>query len=272
MFSKALLNATYQNGRPGQPTKAHEQAEHHRFKKEFLFKEQIIAKDIYASRLIQQLLIIKTLEQHLQSEAAKTELSAFFALNYLEQLWRSQAMENDLKSLGLDPQAIKTEQTTPATKTYLSHLETLKPKALLAHFLLHVVGFMHGGNIIQTRYLKPSNERSPDKIPAEQYDFSAAIAKAEERSIMSLYGSMMQEVDKISLSDEEYDELFAECNLVYESMSAIYDDLCIMHTQQQSLNKASLALLSVSLAALAFIIKLAADYLNWDKQQSYRPA
>ena len=53
MFSKALLEATYKNGRPGKPTEAHEQAEHHRFKTEFLFKNKAISKEIYASRLIQ---------------------------------------------------------------------------------------------------------------------------------------------------------------------------------------------------------------------------
>ncbi|WBV65619.1 hypothetical protein PGH44_14440 [Legionella pneumophila] len=38
MFSKALISATYKNGKPGQLTEEHEKAEHHRFKTDYLFK------------------------------------------------------------------------------------------------------------------------------------------------------------------------------------------------------------------------------------------
>ncbi len=66
MFSKALLTATYKKGRPGQLTEAHEKAEHHRFKTDYLFKNKKIVKALYVSRLIQHFLIIKTLENQLQ--------------------------------------------------------------------------------------------------------------------------------------------------------------------------------------------------------------
>ncbi|WP_019215426.1 heme oxygenase-like domain-containing protein [Legionella tunisiensis] len=77
MFSKALLNATYKNGRPGQLTAEHERAEHHLFKSEYLFKNEVIPKDLYVSRLIQQFLIIKAIETKLQ-KADKAGMSAFF--------------------------------------------------------------------------------------------------------------------------------------------------------------------------------------------------
>lgn len=271
MFSKALLTATYKDGKPGKPTEAHQTAEHHRFKKEFLYKNKMISKEIYASRLIQHLLIIKALETQLNTPEAKSELNAFFSLAYLEQLWRTQWMENDLSLLGVNPEAIPQENIAPATEHYLEHIKGLKPKALLAHFLLHVVGFMHGGNIIQNRYINPSNDLTTYKIPAEQYDFSPAIAEAKTRGVMSLYAEMMQEVDKINLDEKEYAEVFAECNLVYTTMTEIYDDLCRMHTQQPKVTGTSLALLSVSIVALAFIMKLAADFFNLNNSSAYRP-
>ncbi|AMV12988.1 hypothetical protein ULM_02860 [Legionella pneumophila] len=67
MFSKALISATYKNGKPGQLTEEHEKAEHHRFKTEYLFKNAEIPKDLYASRLIQHFLIIKAIETKLQN-------------------------------------------------------------------------------------------------------------------------------------------------------------------------------------------------------------
>lgn len=272
MFSKALLTATYKEGKPGQPTETHETVEHHRFKKEFLFKNKFISKKIYASRLIQHLLIIKALETQLNTPEAKSELNSFFTLSYLEQLWRTQGMENDLHQLGVNPKTIPQDRIAPATEHYLEHIKGLKPKALLAHFLLHVAGFMHGGNIIQNKYINPSNELTIDKIPAEQYDFSPAIAKAQTHGIMSMYALMMKEVDKINLDEKEYAEVFAECNLVYTTMTEIYDDLCRMHTQQPKVNGASLALLSVSMVVLAFIMKLAANFFNLDTSSTCRPA
>lgn len=81
MFSKALITATYKNGKPGQLTEEHEKAEHHRFKTEYLFKNAKIPKDLYASRLIQHFLIIKAIEKNYKvCQKQNSQKSAHFLL------------------------------------------------------------------------------------------------------------------------------------------------------------------------------------------------
>lgn len=178
MFSKALISATYKNGKPGQLTEEHEKAEHHRFKTDYLFKNAEISKDLYASRLIQHFLIIKAIETKLQNlpKTEQSEISAFFALSYLEHLWRTPAIENDLRQLNINPDEIHKNEITKSTEHYLENIEKFTPKILLAHFLLHIAGFMHGGNIIRSKYIEPSNRLTTYQITANQYDFSAAIS------------------------------------------------------------------------------------------------
>lgn len=263
MFSKALLNATYKNGRPGQLTAEHERAEHHRFKSEYLFKNKKIPKDLYASRLIQQFLIIKAIETKLQ-KTDKAEISAFFSLSYLDQLWRTPAMEDDLRQLGVNPEEISKDKITETTEKYLGDIEKLTPKTLLAHFLVHVAGFMHGGYIVQSKYINPSNRLTAYQIPAKQYDFSSSIPflSTGKRTPLGLYQDMMEHVDKIEINGDEYVEVLAQCQSIYATMASIYDDLCDLYAQQPTLSPRSVAGFSVSIIVLALVIKLLADFVN----------
>ncbi|HAT8179286.1 TPA: heme oxygenase [Legionella pneumophila] len=266
MFSKALITATYKNGKPGQLTEEHEKAEHHRFKTEYLFKHKMIPKDLYASRLIQHFLIIKAIETKLQSlpKTEQSEISAFFALSYLEHLWRTPGIENDLRQLGVDPDKIRKHDITKSTENYLENIGKFTPKILLAHFLLHIAGFMHGGNIIRSEHIEPSNRLTSYQIAADQYDFSSAISllSTGKHSPLALYQDMMKQVNNIDLTSDEYQEILEQCRGIYETMSNIYDDLCDMHTHSPKLPTYSLAAISVSLVALGLILKLLVDLLN----------
>ncbi|ABQ54299.1 biliverdin-producing heme oxygenase [Legionella pneumophila serogroup 1] len=266
MFSKALISATYKNGKPGQLTEEHEKAEHHRFKTEFLFKNAEISKELYASRLIQHFFIIKAIETKLQSlsKTEQSEISAFFAISYLEHLWRSPAIENDLRQLNINPDEIDKDEITKTTENYLENIGKFTPKILLAHFLLHIAGFMHGGNIIRSKYIEPSNRLTSYQIAADQYDFSSAISflSSGRHSPLALYQDMMKQIDNIALTDGEYDEILEQCKGIYETMSNIYDDLCDMHAHHLKLPTYSLAAISVSLVALGLILKLLMDFLN----------
>ncbi|HAT1595686.1 TPA: heme oxygenase [Legionella pneumophila] len=266
MFSKALITATYKNGKPGQLTEEHEKAEHHRFKTEYLFKNAKIPKDLYASRLIQHFLIIKAIETKLQSlsKTEQSEISAFFALSYLEHLWRTPGIENDLRQLSINPDEIHKNEIAKSTEHYLENIEKFTPKILLAHFLLHIAGFMHGGNIIRSKYIEPSNRLTTYQITADQYDFSAAISflSSGKHSPLALYQEVMKQIDNIVLTGDEYPEILEQCKGIYETMSNIYDDLCDMHTHHRKLPTYSLAAISVSLVALGLILKLLMDFLN----------
>lgn len=266
MFSKALISATYKNGKPGQLTEEHEKAEHHRFKTEYLFKNAKIPKEFYASRLIQHFFIIKAIETKLQSlsKTEQSEISAFFAISYLEHLWRSPAIENDLRQLNINPDEIDKDEITKTTENYLENIGKFTPKILLAHFLLHIAGFMHGGNIIRSKYIEPSNRLTSYQIAADQYDFSSAISflSPGRHSPFAIYQDMMKQIDNIALTDDEYDEILEQCKGIYETMSNIYDDLCDMHAHHLKLPTYSLAAISVSLVALGLILKLLMDFLN----------
>jgi heme oxygenase (biliverdin-producing, ferredoxin) len=265
MFSKALMNATYKNGRPGQLTEEHEKAEHHRFKSDVLFKAPAIPKNIYASRLIQHFLIIKALETRLHQlpETAQAEISAFFALSYLEQLWRTPGIEEDLRQLGVSPDEIKEDEIAKTTNAYIQTIQTLSSKALLAHFLLHVAGFMHGGNIIQKKYIDPSNLLTSYQIPANQYDFSEIypLLTQGRASALNVYQNMIKQIDDITLNEDEYTELLEQCKSVYDIMSGIYDDLCDMHVQQPKAMANSPTGIVVGIIVIALILKILADLL-----------
>ncbi|WP_019215425.1 heme oxygenase-like domain-containing protein [Legionella tunisiensis] len=173
-------------------------------------------------------------------------------------------MEDDLLQLGVDPNEISKDKIAEATEKYLGDIEKLTPKILLAHFLVHVAGFMHGGNIIQSRYINPSNRLTSYQIPAEQYDFSSAISFLSTRRCtpLGLYHDMMEQVDNIVLGSDEYEEVFTQCKSIYATMASIYDDLCDMHAQQPTLSFRSVAVFSVSIIVLALVIKLLADFLS----------
>lgn len=263
-YSKALLSATYKGGTYGERTEAHEKAEHHRFKTDILFKSPKIPKDPYVLRLIQHFVILKAIENQLQNLPAKgkKELSAFFALSYLEDLWRTPGIEEDLQQLGVNPLNIPKAKVAQTTNDYLKKLEQLPPKALLAHFLTHVAGFMHGGSVIRSRYIAPSNRLTAYQIPLNQYDFSAAASSLSSRSAMVVYSDMMEQVDKIALDEEEYQDVFKQCTSIYETMINVYDDLCAMHMRQLRQRRETLTLFGVSLLALAWVVKLMSDYLT----------
>ncbi len=277
-YSKALLHATYINGQPGKRTEAHEKAEYHRFKTEYLFKNQQIPKDLYVACLIQHFLIIKAIEQQLLDipDENKTEINAFFSLSYLQDLWRTPGIQSDLdlQQLDVHPEDIKDEQIAPATKQYLTEIKQLSPKLLLGHFLLHVAGFMHGGNIIQSKYIEPSNQLTSYQISTAQYDFSAAAQRLGVKSSFRVYAIMMKEMDAIKLTEEEYTEILQQSTSVYATMTHIYDDLCEMYIRQpqaftdQSQTKANqhgsnyypLAAAILSMMVIAFVLKMLSEY------------
>lgn len=265
-YSKALLNATYKNGMPGKLTEAHEKAEHHRFKSQFLFKNPVISKNLYIARLIQHFLIIKAIETQLNklSSVEKSEISAFFALNYIDQLWRTPAIQNDLKQLGVNTDEIADNEIAKTTKTYIKNIEQLPPKALLAHFLYHVAGFMHGGNIIRSKYIELSNRLTAHQISTEQYNFTAvaALLPGERRSSIAVYQNLMEQLDTIKLDSNEYQDILDQGKNVYETMSSIYDDLCDMYTNQGSKLTLILSVITVSLIAVTFVLKFLPQYSN----------
>lgn len=230
MFTAVLLKSTYKDGKPGRLTKAHEMAEHHRFKKNYLFKNLAISKECYALRLIQHFLIIDAIEGCLKNltESDKTTLSPFFALSYLEHLWRSKAIQGDLQQLDVDPQHIEEKNIANKTKDYVVAIKQLAPKQLLAHFLLHIAGFMHGGKVIQTKYIGPSNRITSYQISTHQYDFetAASLLPRQPAFTLDVYKDMMSAIDAIPLSEPEMEVLLCECEKVYQHMTEIYDELC----------------------------------------------
>lgn len=258
MFKKALLNATYKDGLPGTRTKEHEEAEFHKFKTDHLFKNKKISKDLYVARLIQQYKIIQILEIKLNNLMAdeKSEISAFLTLNYLSSLWRTSFMQSDLTILGVNPKSIADSQIVEHTRLYLEQINTLSPKLLLAHFLLHVSGFMHGGNIILSKYIKPSNELSAYNIPFGQYDFSAAMSAVEVNSPIAIFNRLMKDIEGISLSEAEQEEIINECKEVYVKMKEIYDDLLAMHIQKSSGVAQNTLIFYVSLVVITAIFSL----------------
>lgn len=256
-YSKALLAVTYKNGKAGTLTNEHQEAEHHRFKS-YLFKEKIIPKNLYIARLIQQYLIIKAIETKLQnvSDTDKLEVNAFFTLSYLDSLWRTLAMKTDLLTLGVNPDKIPNTQITAATKRYIQDIETLPPKSLLAHFLLHIAGFMHGGHVIKTKYIAPSNQLADYYISTKQYDFSSTANQLPERLNPSLavYSHLMKEMDTIILTPQEYQAILEQGKIVYETMTNIYDDLCKMFIDQPRITYIA-PILGVSMIAIAFVFQ-----------------
>lgn len=258
LFSEALLKATYKSGRPPHLTEEHKRAEHHPFKKDFLFKDKAIPKDLYASRLIQHYLIIKAIEDKLQclSEDEQESINPFFALSYLDALWRTSGIEQDLEQMDVDLSQIQSGQIAGKTSDYLDDIKKLPPKSLLAHFILHVAGFMHGGRIIQSRYINPSNKLTTYQIPANQYDFSGAASLLPDgkQTAIAVYHHMIAQMDTIEIDDEEYTELLAQCKGIYQTMSDIYDDLSVMHTHQpQPSNYMPFALASLCIIALTAV-------------------
>lgn len=270
-FSKALLAATYQNAMPGKRTKEHEQAEFHRFKTEYLFRNTNIPKDLYIARLIQHFVIIKAIETELKNLADQTPINAFFTLSYLDELWRTPGIRADLIQLGVTPEQIDDSQIAPATTEYIKQIKQLPPKPLLAHFLTHVAGFMHGGEIIRKKYIEPSNRVTEYQIPTEQYDFSSAATALSERrsSPLAVYGDMMKHVDEITLTTEEYEEVLQQGKEVYANMVNIYDDLCDMHTKQYKLPPYFIAIVTVSMIAIAWVLSFLTPLM--DSNNSYEP-
>jgi heme oxygenase len=265
MFSKALLTATYQKGAPGKLTKEHKEAEYHRFKADYLFKNKIISKELYVARLIQHFLMIKAIETELQnlSNTDKTKINAFFTLAYLEQLWRTPAIEKDLRQLGVDPNSISKGQLTKTTEHYLKNIEKLSPTNLLAHFLLHVVGFMHGGNIISKKYIEPSNRLTSYQISTEQYNFSPTFSLFKGKpSSIGLYEDMMKQINDIELDSNEYEEVLAQCKGIYSTMTSIYDELCDLQVHHPKQSSCSLSMILVSMMAILLILKLMSELLN----------
>ncbi|MCL9685128.1 biliverdin-producing heme oxygenase [Legionella maioricensis] len=288
MFSyrSALLNATYKEGQVGKLTDEHEQAEHHRFKKDFLFKNKQIPKDLYVARLIQHFLIIKAIETQLQKlDSEKSEINAFFALSYIEHLWRTPGIQKDLQQLGINPDQIKESEIAPTTKRYLKDIEQFTPKVLLGHFLVHVAGFMHGGNIIRSKFIEPSNSVTDYQISTHQYDFSSAATflQGGKGSSFAVYQDMMNKMDEIALDSDEYEEILKQGKSVYAIMTSLYDDLCEMHTNHPTYDLAarhadkpttscySLAVISVSMLAIAYIVTLLADF-SMNSGMSPRPS
>lgn len=266
LYSKALLHATYKNGRVGERTEAHERAEFHSFKTDYLFKNPLIPKDLYVARLIQHYVIVKTIEDQLKTLSTDQEsgINAFFTLSYLEHLWRTPGIVQDLKALDVAPETISKHAIMPTTQAYAEQLKNLPPKFLLSHFLLHVAGFMHGGAVIRSKYIEPSNKQTTYQITTHQYDFSAVPS----------YTRMMNDIDSISLSEEACNEVFQQCLSIYETMSYIYDDLCVMlikpqpdaepSSEDQEANDFSsfLRTLAISIMGLAIVCRLMAPTVS----------
>lgn len=275
-FSQALLMATYKEGRLGKLTEAHDKAEHHRFKTELLFKEKKISKDLYVSRLIQQYLIIKHVEERLQklqgySQNPETPVSAFFELSCLEYLWRTAAIKADLIQLQVDPDHIPAKEIVPATTAYLEQIETYTSLELLSHLITHVAGFMHGGLIIARQYIKPSNALTQHQISTHQYDFFKAGKSAHD-----VYQEMMTQLDKPELSEQEYEAVKQQGENVYVAMTRIYDDLYTIHAhqpQQTSVTQRAIMLtaLFIGMALLAHVLTRLFNELSPDANPTPGP-
>lgn len=271
MFRTALFNATYKNGRPGTLTPEHEAAEHHAFKIHHLFKEKAIPKDVYVLRLIQHYIIINAMESQLKelSEHQRSELNPFFCLSYLSELWRADGIVRDMKALDVDPEHLDAQLIARSTRAYVQQLARLNPKELLAHYLLHISGFMHGGKILEKKYLEPSNALTSYQITSFQYDFSS-ITQGLERSgwsTMDVFNDLMNTVDRIELTNDELEALTIQCKSVYSTVSQIYDNLIQIRQDRihpkesgytvnlQTLMLAFLLLISACLAAFSSISK-----------------
>lgn len=283
-FYTSIANATYNNGKPGPKnlTKAHEDAEKNKFKEALFGTEEtrivtpmIIPKKLYAARVIQQFAFIKALETQLQtlSSSDQPELKAFFALTYLQELWRTPAMKNDLRNLGVDPDNIPENSLTNTTKAYLEEIKTLSPEHLLYHFVVHIAGYMHGGNNI-LELIAPSNQltRNLYTIPSEQYDFSSACNKISSRFSVKLFKNMMETFGDKEISEEKYKELFDQCTHIYKTTASIYNDLSDMylrHPQQAAMLMypdhpqpsayLKFAAMGVCIIVLPFILNLLSD-------------
>ncbi|CEK09362.1 biliverdin-producing heme oxygenase [Legionella hackeliae] len=262
---RALLKATYVDGKVGKLTKEHNTAENHPFKTDYLFKNEVIPKELYVSRLIQQFLIIQAIETQLKnlSHDGKAQISAFFTLTYLDELWRTPGMQKDLQLLDVDADNIPDDAITSTTKKYLHDIKQYSPKVLLAHFLMHVSGFMHGGNMIGTKYIDPSNRLTVYQIPKNQYNFSHALMflSTKKKSPLALYEDMKKELDEnIALEDDEYKKILEQCTGIYEKMTGIYDDLVKMHSYQPKLTGYPLAVLSVTIFILALLLKRMVEF------------
>jgi heme oxygenase len=246
MFTKALWNATYKKGLPPKLTKKYNEVENHRFGTDYLFKEIAIPKEPYVSRLIQYFFIIKEIETQLQClpEDKKSQISAFFAFSYLNQIWRTSEIKKDLLQLGVNPDSIDENQIVQSTQDYVKKLKTLEPKQLLAHFLIHVGAFMRDGLSIKVEYINPSNKKTHYKIPTNLYDFSFPHTTSR-----AVFDQMMKQVDGIELDEREYQEVFEQCKNIYETMNNVYNELCNL----QDFNK-HLAIYIVKLMVLEFII------------------
>ncbi|CEG55732.1 biliverdin-producing heme oxygenase [Legionella fallonii] len=269
LFSQALLAATYQGGKYGKRTDEHEKAEFHRFKTEHLFKNKKIPEDLYVARLIQHFVIIKAIETQLKGLEDKTPISAFFALTYIEQLWRTSGIRADLEQLDVNVDEIKDHQIAPATQKYLSDIKQLPPKALLAHFLMHVAGFMHGGNAIIKRYIEPSNALTNYQISTHQYDFSSIVSGGG--SSLNVYNDMMKQMDTIELEEDEADEIQKQCTEVYSTMTSIYDDLCDMYTKQSKLPYYLVAVVTIGMIAIAWFFDVLSPIMNDTNSYNPRP-
>src|SRR5207244_2409221 len=149
----------------------------------------------------------------------------------LEELWRTSAIQDDLQKLIGENYAIADKEIAASTKNYLNEIQGFSPKILLTHFLLHVAGFMHGGGIIQRKYILPSNKLTEYQIATQQYDFSSLWTQLPtiKQSTLGVYQHMMTQIDSIPLDETEYQECLQQGQNVYETMASIYDDLCAMH-------------------------------------------
>lgn len=121
------------------------------------------------------------------------------------------------------------ELLVKATKKYLNEIEELTPKALVAHFIIHIICFMKDSEIIHAQNIKLPN-LTYYKIPTNQYNFS--FNNKEPNDFSSIKNKMMESIDSITLEGNEYEELVGQCNKIYEYMTKIHDELFEIHPYQ----------------------------------------
>jgi heme oxygenase len=261
-LSEVLLYATYTNGEVAQSnlTDPHKSAEHHPYKTQYLFIQgKKIPKNLYTARLIQHYLIFEALEANLAKYANDSSVAVFFQLNFVKELSRTQGIADDLKKLGIDSEKLNPSRVASTTQRYVQHIGKLNAQELLIHYSVQVAGLMFGGPIVKSKYFDKSNKLPGYTLPVGEYDFSKALAVAEQDNVNQLFNKLDAALKEIAVTDEESERLLAQGLSAYSFMAEIYDDLLWREVYLKQIR-----------CAAFFIASAGAVFLAWSMRECAR--